>query len=220
MRNPNGSSKMDSVHHGAGLGRGVLAVDDTRRFGASYRQLAAAELGKEAKYGPKYLVPVTLRGFAYDEFGRCGPHACQVVTLLANAGCRAGAGHFEDLSMELWASFGVALARATALRLASFAAINHDASAHAPQESRMLGAGQRHATGANFGFIRPGGAGPAPPLPRARPQAGPGPPRGGGCAPARRPARLPSSSPRPLCAWRDCCWFIPLYQRRQALPLP
>jgi hypothetical protein len=149
------ASRMDILALSAGLGRGVLACDLTRRFGVDFAGLAAAEVGKERKYGSKYVVPVTMRGFAYDELGRCGPHAYSVVDMLVSAGVRAGAGHYEDLKLELLATFGIALAMATTVRLARAAAVNHDTSAHAPLERDLVKAGQEHATGASFGFLRP-----------------------------------------------------------------
>ena len=154
------AAKMDILAPSAGAGRGPLAADFTRRFGADAAALAAAEAHKERKYGQRYTVPLTLRGWAFDEVGRCGAHGIEAGEALVAAGVRAGAGHSEDLSLELWATFGVALARATTRRFARAAAVNHDRSAYAPQERDLVAHGQRRATGAGYAFQPQGNFGP------------------------------------------------------------
>ena len=163
-----GAMKMDAEAPTCGVGRSLLATDMTRVFGATAAGLVAAESFKERKYGPHYRIPVTLRGFAFDEIGRCGPHARDVTELLTSAGARMGVGHPDDLAMELWAAFGVAHARATAARFAHFAEINGDRSRNAPRTASLTPIGQQHATGALThlagGIRRPGG----PPRVRAQ----------------------------------------------------
>ena len=142
-----GQLRMDLFSFAAGLNRSPLAVDVTRRCGASYAALQRAEDEKVAKYVRHFAMPVTLRGFAFDELGRCGPQAREVVSLLVRAGARLGAGHPDDLALEVWASFGVGLMRATALRFAYFAEVNHDHSRNAPDARALAPAGQRYVPG-------------------------------------------------------------------------
>ena len=154
--------KIDILAHGAGLGRMPLAIDLTRRFAASYGGLVDAEVAKETKYTSRYEVPVEMRGFAFDHLGRLGPQAGQAAYMLVAAGARVGAGHHEDLALELYATFGVALALTNTVRLAHFARLNGDTSRHAPREEAMVPRGQRHATGASFSLIHTGRARTAP----------------------------------------------------------
>jgi len=143
--------KMDLMVHTAGLGRSYLAIDLTRRFAATHEQLIQAELGKEEKYAPKYVtISPTIRGFAFDELGACGPHAMEAANLLIRAGARIGAGHQRDLQLEFWAVFGLTLAKSTAERFAHFAGINGDTSHSAPQERALAPGSGRRATGASY----------------------------------------------------------------------
>ena len=87
-----GADKMDIIQHTAGVGRVPLCIDFCRHFGAGAAELAAAEHAKEVKYAKHYAIPVTLRGFAYDELGRTGPQADEVVSLLVTAGRRGPRG--------------------------------------------------------------------------------------------------------------------------------
>jgi hypothetical protein len=147
------ASKIDLFIYSAGQGRAPLAVDLTRRFGAPLGALTQAENDKVTKYLPKYTVLATVRGFAFDELGRCGPQAVDVADMLVMAGARMGAGHPQDLAREFWATLGVALASATAARLAHFARINHDTNPGVPTEA-SLAPGQRFATGAWYRLAR------------------------------------------------------------------
>ena len=142
--------KMDIVVQGAGAGRHQLAIDLTRRFNAGTQALEQAEREKETKYSAVYMIPLTIRGFAFSEFGACGSHACDVAARVVNAAARQGAGDPADLSLEFWATFGVALARATAARFAHFARLNRDRSLHAPQASELAPGSFRRVTGASY----------------------------------------------------------------------
>jgi len=142
--------KMDLLVTGAGLGQGLLAIDLTRRFAADAAALLGAECAKVAKYAARYMVPVTLAGFAFSELGACGRQARAVGALLVNAAARLTAGDPADLSLEFWATFGVALWRATTARFAHFARLNGDRSAHAPQEAALVPGSFRRVTGATF----------------------------------------------------------------------
>lgn len=150
-----GARKMDLVLFTAGIGRAPLCIDFCRCFGATRGALEAAENAKVRKYQNDYSIPVTLRGFAYDELGRTGPQADEVVSLLVCAGVRAGAGHPCDLANELWANFSCALARATASRMAYFAEINRDHTAYAPRPREVTGGGRSHVLGASYRLIGP-----------------------------------------------------------------
>jgi hypothetical protein len=205
------ASKMDLELLNGGPARQVLGVDLTRVFAGGRAALALAERAKVTKYEDRYMVPACVRGFAFNAVGCVGDQAVAVADMVACAGARCGAGHADDLLLELWGVFGVALARATTVRMAHFARLSNDVSAHAPQQRALVPALNRFATGMTFGtssvvrrrVLRPYSvAGVAPP--RRRPARGAGlraagPPaaRGGGGGAPAPPASSSSSSPSP-----------------------
>lgn len=142
---------MDMLVHAAGVGGTPLAIDFTRIVGASLADLTTREAEKEKEYGSVYTFPVTLRGWAIDEFGRGGPSAHHAAGLLVTAAARAGAGDPQDLHLELAATVGVALARAHAANFAHFGYLNGDHSLHVPTREALAPGVGRHAGGARFG---------------------------------------------------------------------
>lgn len=103
------------------------------------------------KYATRYTVPVTVRGFAFNEVGSVGDQAVAVADMLACAGAMCGAGHPDDLLREFWGVFGAALARASVARMAHFASLNNDVSDHAPLPHQLAPMLNRVATGMSFG---------------------------------------------------------------------
>ncbi len=130
---PESNMKVDTMHLTAGGAYcKPLAVDLTGRYGADRAGLCAAELAKENKYQPHFVIPVTMRGFAYNNLCAFGPGAHEVVDRVVSEAARGGAGHPEDLALELYVMLGNCFWRAMTARYAWFAMINGDRSLTAP----------------------------------------------------------------------------------------
>jgi hypothetical protein len=137
------AKKVDVLALTAGIGRCPLAIDFTRRYGATGAELQKAEEDKEKKYLPLYELRAEVRGFAFNQLGQVGPQARQTCERFVAAGARGGAGHPADLEKDFWSVFGTAVAVATTARFAHFARLNKDTSAHAPGEDAVNVPAQR-----------------------------------------------------------------------------
>jgi hypothetical protein len=204
-----GAMKLDLGAYAAGFGRIPLVTDLTRHFGATVAQLEKAEVAKQAKYAGRFAIPVTLLGFAWNELGEVGPQACEVASLLVAAGSRNGAGHPADLAAEFWATFSCANAQVNTARLAHFAGLSGDRSAHAPRKSNVLVAGRARVTGAAYRLFV-----------SSRPRRGPF--RLVEMPPARKPRAAPTQQPRAAAATKrrapavDSGDSTPTVQQRKA----
>jgi len=150
-----GECRMDNLCRASNAVSPYLAADLTRRDDARLDALAAAERGKEDKYAAIYQAPVLVRGFAFNQFGRIGPQARELVNRWVAAGVRACGAHPDDLRSELLATFGHALHTAQAHVYARFAAVNGDKGMSAPREAALVPAGQRRPGGVRVRRKRP-----------------------------------------------------------------
>jgi hypothetical protein len=129
-----GELRIDLLVRSAGLAdHALLAVDFTRRDSTVVQTLQTAERVKELKYSSQYGCAAVVRGFAFNELGRLGPQAHEVIMRLVHAGERASGAHPDDLRAELLANFGHALHTAMAHQYARVAANNDDRTLSAPR---------------------------------------------------------------------------------------
>jgi hypothetical protein len=137
--------RADLLVRAAGPGRELMSVDITRRDGAALRDLQRAEEEKERKYREAYngLTNVFVCGFAFDEHGRLGPRAHQVIELWVAAAARATGGHPDDLRREILSAFGFALNSGLAAMYARAAMLNDDQSDGAPNWRALMRSGTR-----------------------------------------------------------------------------
>jgi hypothetical protein len=212
-----GNKRMDLLLLGAGPDRALLAVDFTRRDGVSRDALAKAERDKEAKYVKVYQGQAHVRGFAFDEHGRIGPQAREVVDRLVAAGAQTCGAHPDDLRAELLATFGHALLTGLAQMYARAATINGDKSHGAPLESALVPAGQHRPVSGRAPRVPRApracamAAGAPPRVAAALPP--PPPPAGSAAVLGDAPLMLAHGEVCPLCAPESCsCCGPELYR--------
>ena len=142
---PLGKLRMDLLVRHGGSKRVALAVDFTRRVGATRAQLSAAERDKVKKYTAHYagVGLVEMYGFACDHRGCLGPMAQQVVEMLVAAAARACGADEDDLRAELRGAIGASLTEMLALQYARAAERCGDTGLGVPRLGALRPAGSR-----------------------------------------------------------------------------
>jgi hypothetical protein len=158
---PDCGRRMDLLVPAGGRLRGALAVDFTRRVDASREQLATAERGKVTKYTPFYagVGIVEVCGFAFDQFGRLGPMAREVVERVVCAGVRACGAHEDDFRAELLGAYSRAVFEGMALQYARMGRLAGDTGCGVPVWAALRPAGTRRPGDGRVRRLAPGSAG-------------------------------------------------------------
>jgi len=135
-------------------GRGLMAVDFTRRVDAPAAALAAAERAKVQKYAALYapVAVVEVCGFAFDQRGRLGPGARAVMERLVTEGVRATGAHEDDLRDELFGVYSAAVYAAMAAQFAHVGFMCADRTSGVPMWDALVRAGPRRVAAARGRF--------------------------------------------------------------------